>query len=183
MAKHLTISRPYAKAIFQIASADQQQQEWLQLLTGLSMMVKDPEAQHLLHNPLLDKDALGAFFFGLLEEMLPTLPDGMLEKAKNTIEFLVYEKRMEILPDITELYQRYIAEQQGLVELSVLSAHQLDDAQKNLIQVALEQRFNSKVSVEFSLDKSLIGGLLIRTGNWVMDGSIRGKLSRLAEVL
>lgn len=183
MAKQLTIARPYAKAIFEVALADQQAVVWLQVLMGLALVVKDPQMVSVIHNPKFAREQLLELLLGIAKAMVPNLSAALLTQLNNTLALLVDAKRLEIIPDIAELFQRYYAKHQGVVELSVLSSHVLDEAQQQGIKVALEQRFNSKVSVDFSQDESLIGGLLIRRGNWVMDGSIRGKLTRLAETL
>ena len=65
----------------------------------------------------------------------------------------------------------------------MLSASELSDEQKQKMIEVLKRRFDSEVSVNFSEDKTLIGGAVIRSGTWVMDGSIRQKLLNLKDCL
>ncbi len=183
MAKNFTIARPYARAVFKEASEAHQLQEWLHVLQGLAMIAADPDVSRLLVNPkLLEKQVID-FFYDLIQKLAEQFVQPISEKAHNFLAILCSDKRLTLLPDIALLYQSMLAEREGIVKVEVISAQALEAAQQNKMQKALEDRFKSKVSVDYRQDQSLIGGVLIRAGNWVMDGSIKGKLAKLGDSL
>ncbi len=183
MAKHYTIARPYAKAIFEQAASDGQLETWLLALQGLAIIAKDDRVIRMWHDPKVNGAAINDLFYQLSESCVGDVTKKLGDKLKNLVALLVMEKRLEILTDISELYHGLLIKHQGVVEVEVISAFSLNDAQKKQFYSALEKRFSSKVSIEFKEDEALIGGSLLRSGNWVLDGSIRDKISRLGESL
>ncbi len=183
MAKHYTIARPYAKAVFEQAKADDQLETWSSVLQGLALTANDEQVIHLWHNPKVDDHVLNDLFFQVCLSSMKDLTGKLGDRLKNLIAVLVMEKRLEILPDIRDMYHRLLAAHKNIVEIDVISAFELDDAQQKQFYAPLEKRFNSQVSITFKEDKALISGALLRSGNWVLDGSIRGKINRLSETL
>ena len=90
---------------------------------------------------------------------------------------------MTALPDVAELFAEFKAEYDKEIEVDVISATPLVAAQQESLVAALEKRFARKVKLNCSEDASVVGGLIIRSGDTVIDGTIRGKLSRLATTL
>ena len=76
-----------------------------------------------------------------------------------------------------------LAEQQQFTDVEMISAFELDDAATDKLVAALKKRLGTEVNVTTSVDQSLIGGVLVRAGDTVIDGSVRGRLNRLAEQL
>ncbi len=181
MARHLTIARPYAKALFSTAQTADQLQKWNELLQSLGQLMADRNVLYLMANPKLSQAQLISLVCEVAEKLTPDLPDDMKEKLQHLITLLVSAKRLEVLPDIALLYQRLLAEYKGIVEAEVVSAFPLDESVHQDFYTMLEKQFNSKVTIEFNHDESLIGGALIRAGNWVLDGSIKDQLNRLSE--
>ena len=99
------------------------------------------------------------------------------------MSLLLEEKRLSSVNDINKLYHNLLAEYKKVIEVTVYSAMPLNEAQQATFYKSLEKRFASKVSIEFQEDPLLIGGALVRSGSWVLDGSIRGKVARLDEIL
>lgn len=175
MAHFYTIARPYAKAAFEEAKASNQLTRWADFLKQASLVTSDPQAHALLVSPELTADQWIKFFVDTLK---------ITEKSLiNFIEVLAKNKRLNLIPDIAQLFLQFLAAEQGRVDIEVFSAADLTDQQKQNLQKALEQRFKAKIHIAYLQDPSLIGGALVRSGNWVMDGSIKGKLARLSESL
>src|SRR5690606_18202377 len=92
-------------------------------------------------------------------------------------------KRLDLLPAIAEMYEQLKAEQEKLVEVEVISAFTLSQEQQDKLAKALSARLSREVRLNASEDASLIGGVVIRAGDLVIDGSVSGKLAKLAEAL
>ncbi|HLD16846.1 MAG TPA: ATP synthase F1 subunit delta, partial [Coxiellaceae bacterium] len=101
----------------------------------------------------------------------------------NFLQLLADNKRLNVLPDIDVLFKEFLAEEQRIEYVSVVSAAPLSQAIKRDLEEKLKARFKSEVNVEYSEDKALIGGAIVRTNRWVMDGSIRGKLAKIRDSL
>ena len=183
MAKHYTIARPYARAVFKQAVGDGQLEEWSSLMQGLVLIAKDTRVIQMWQDPKVTNKALIDLFCQVLESSLSEVTKPLGDKWKNLIALLVAGKRLVILGDIDDLYHKFLAEYRNIIAVDVISAYPLNDAQQKRFYVALEKRFASKASIDFKRDEDLIGCVLLRSGNWVLDDSIRSKVSRLGESL
>jgi F-type H+-transporting ATPase subunit delta len=183
MAEKLTIARPYAQAVFEQALAERGLEEWEQLLHSCATIAEDPAAKALFDNPLVSGEQLRALFMHVTEKALAKLPAARAPEFKNFLTVLIKENRLAVLPEIFFRYQRLMAAQHELKEVIVTSAYPLDANRRESLTVSLANYLHSKVAVDFREDSSLIGGAIIRCGNWVMDGSIKGKLQRMRDNL
>lgn len=182
MANYTTIARPYAKAIFQQAVADDRLEQWSLVLRGLALITKEAQLVQLYGDPSVTSDVMVELIYDTLMAAAQDAVTGLSDKLKNFLSLLLEEKRLIAAADISTLYHKFVAEYKKVIEVEVVSAMTLSDEQRKAFHDSLEKRFASKVSIEFQQDESLIGGALVRSGNWVLDGSIRGKVSRLSEV-
>lgn len=183
MADQLTIARPYAQAIFNQAVADGRLEQWLVVLQGLALIVSDTKMKALFEDPEVSTDQINALIYDTLKQACSDAVIGLADKLKNTLSLLAEEKRLVLAPEVEILFHRLLADHQKRVELDVYSAVLMDEAQQAEMIKAMEKRFDSKVTITFHEDKTLIGGALVRSGNWVLDNSIRGKMARLEELL
>lgn len=179
MAENLTIARPYAKAVFEQALGDHGVSEWEQILQALAATAEDTQVNNLLDSPGVEAQQWLALFTRVVEKLHPSLAAKRQTELKNFLTILIEEKRVKVLPEILSRYQNLVAAQQELKEVLVTSAFPLDGARQQNMTESLARYLNSKVAVEFQIDPSLIGGVLIRSGSWVMDGSIKGKLQAM----
>lgn len=183
MAEKLTIARPYAKAVFEQALADRSLEDWEQILRVLAAVAGDKQMSGLLDNPLIEDQQLLTLFAAVTEKMLPKLSATRHQELKNFLMTMIAEKRLTVLPEILHRYERLMAAEQELKEVTVISAFPLNAERRQSMTAALTKYLHSKVTVDFQEDASLIGGAIIRAGNWVMDGSIKGKLQSLRDNL
>lgn len=91
--------------------------------------------------------------------------------------------RLKVLPDVLEQFIQLRAALEATVEVEVTSASALSDEQLAKISAAMEKRLSRKVKLNCKIDKSVMAGVIIRSGDTVIDGSVRGRLERLADVL
>jgi F-type H+-transporting ATPase subunit delta len=176
MADKNTLARPYAKAAFEYALSEGKLVDWSAMLSLVAEAASNKEVAALLLNPSLNSDAKAEI---LLEICAAKIDD----QSRNFIKLLSEKSRLPLIPVIAEIYEAFKAEQEKSVEAQVISAFELSAEQQQLLVDALRKRLNREVSLKVEIDKRLIGGVVIRTGDLVIDGSLRGKLAKLAESL
>jgi len=176
MAELSTLARPYAKAAFVHAKAAQQLSAWSAMLHLAAQLASDARVKALLNSPAQTSALKAAQFNQMAAEAF--------DKAQqNFIGVLAENRRLLLLPQIFEQFELYRAEQEKSLDVQVFSAFALNDAQQEQLKTVLSKRLAREIRLELIEDKSLIGGVLIKAGDTVIDGSIRGKLEKLAEAL
>jgi len=173
MADRLTIARPYARAAFEEARADGGLGDWSNALAVAAEVVKDPRVGSLLGNPRVTPEELAELVNGIAGAKLG-------EEWANFVRTLADNHRLGYLPEIATLFNTFKDAAEGVADVTVSSASALDAAQQKKLSAALEQRLRRKVRLHYELDPSLIGGAVLRTGDLVIDGSIRSRLERIA---
>lgn len=175
MSESITIARPYAKAIFEQALAEKQFALWSNVLTILAEAVLMPEAGQFINNSTSTTEQHRELF----QSVLPV--DN--EQVNNLIALLAANKRLLLLPEIRALYEAQRALQEKTLEVDVISYSELSDAQQQQLADALGQRLERQVTLNIKIDPSLLGGAIIQAGDFVIDGSVRGKLQKLSASL
>jgi F-type H+-transporting ATPase subunit delta len=176
MAEILTIARPYAQAAFLFADSHQALKEWSGMLEFLAVVAADPEMAGLFDNPHMTETQLAELFIGIGADRLN-------DNCHNFIRLLAENRRLKFLPEIATLFeiQRRDAEQSIRAEL--ITAFPATAVQQAAVTAALKQRFGRDIELESTTDATLLGGAIIRAGDLVIDGSVRGKLERLGNSL
>lgn len=170
MAEVATIARPYAEAIFALADKAGSLGAWSDALASLALVARAPELVQLYGNPKVSSAQLADLFSAAGE--LPA-------EARGLVATLTENKRLEALPAIAEQFEALKAEREGAVDAHIASAYALEGAELASLVVDLERRFKRKIRPHVSVDQSLIGGALVRVGDQVIDGSVRGKLEAM----
>ncbi|MGP9765168.1 F0F1 ATP synthase subunit delta [Halomonas sp. AOP13-D3-9] len=176
MAELLTVARPYAKAAFEYARDHEALDSWSQALSFLSVAVADDSVRHRLNSPKLASDQK----VSLLVELIPEQQDEALQRF---LTVLADQGRLMVLTSIADQFEHLRAEHEQRVDVAVTSAYKLTAAQKTKLANALKKRLNREISITTQVDKSLIGGVILRAGDTVIDGSVRGRLNRLSDAL
>ena len=173
MAEAATIARPYAKAAFMSARDSKSLADWsraLQVSAGMSLNARIAE---LLTDPAFGEHKVVEMFAGLGGEKIEA-------QWQNFVRLLAENKRLELLGQITVQYELLRAQFENELDVVVTSAVALSDAQKTTMAASLKKRFKRDVRMTNAVDPSLLGGAVIRAGDQVIDGSIKGRLQRLA---
>lgn len=176
MAEAITIARPYAAAIFDIARDKNATADWSALLAIFAQCAEDPAVQTAVSNPSVSDEQAVTLFSDIAGDL-------MIEDARHTLQLLAQNNRLLIMADIHTLFESMRAEAEQSITADVVSARPLTDAQKDKIAAALKQRLGRDVILEDSVDESLLGGAVIRAGDLVIDGSALEKLNRLASAI
>lgn len=176
MAELTTLARPYAKAVFAEASEKTTLDAWSNDLTMLAAYAEDTAMAEILVHPSLTSDKQA-------QALLSVCGDKLSAAANNLVTVLAENKRLILLPEIASLYEEMKAALENTVDVVVTSAKELSSDQADTLAAALKARLNSEVRLSSEVDESLIGGAIIRAGDLVIDGSVTGKLSKLAEAM
>lgn len=176
MSELTTTARPYARALFELASDAGTLTEWSETLAFLGALVSNEEVRALLDSPAMTKQAAA--------DAVIKLSDGKLDdKAENLVRQLAEYGRLEVLPEISSLYEAMKDEAECVVEAVVTSAQELSDEEKDAIASALKKRLGREVKITTEIDESILGGAIIRAGDLVIDGSIQGRLKNIQHAL
>jgi F-type H+-transporting ATPase subunit delta len=176
MAERATIARPYAKAAFEYARDANAFSRWSQGLGLAAQIVADSRVASLTKSP----EWSAADLAGLITEVAgPALDAGL----RNFVHVLAENHRLSLLPEIAAHYEVMRAAAENSIDVQVTSAVPLDAAQAAKLEQALSTRLKRKVRVQTSVDPTLLGGAVVRAGDLVIDGSLKGRLERLATEL
>lgn len=176
MAELTTLARPYAKAVFAEASEKGALDAWSADLALLAACVADADMAKVLVHPSLTAQQQA-------QALTDVCGDKLNEAAKNLVAVLAENKRLMLVPEIAALYEELKAQLQNTVDVVVTSAFGLSNEQADKLAQALKAKLQCDVRLTSEVDESLIGGAIIRAGDLVIDGSVTGKLSKLAEAM
>ncbi|MBL4608068.1 MAG: F0F1 ATP synthase subunit delta [Pseudomonadales bacterium] len=176
MAEITTIARPYAKAAFQFALEQKALDQWSIMLGFVAIVTSDEQMSVVLQSPSMTSQQKA-------EVIISIDPERLDAKGKSFIFLLAENDRLELLPTISELFELLKAEQEKTVEVTITTAYDLASDEADKLAKSLKNRLGREVQISSKVDKSLIGGLIVRAGDMVIDGSVRGKLAKLGESL
>ena len=176
MLEKITIARPYAQAVFEYARENNEVAQWSDLLQFLKLIVSDRDMQQLMHNPRVSERQL--------EELLAELcGDRLTDSGRNFIRILIDSDRLQYAVQINELYEAMRFEAEGKARVEVYSAYPLEAEQEQRISRAMARRLDKEIVISSVTDGKLIGGVIIRAGDSVIDASIRGRIDELRNEL
>jgi F-type H+-transporting ATPase subunit delta len=171
-----TLARPYAEAVFRLAQEQKNLAGWSEMLKLASAVATDPQMHSLMDNPRVPRSRFVEFFLDVLGKKVGI-------EGANFIRLLAENHRVQLLPEIAALYEELRASAEARVEAEVVSATAIGAEQLKTIGAALKARLGRDVNLATRIDPSLVGGIVIRAGDLVIDGSVRGKLKALANYL
>lgn len=176
MAENVTLARPYAEAAFDLARAANALPAWRDALMRMAAVAADPAMHDVIGNPRLKASQLTQLFQDVVGNSLSS-------EQKNFVRILVDNERLQVLPEIRDLYVELKNEHDGVKDAHITSAFPMDDAAVKKLVAELEPRFKCKLRASVKVDPELIGGVKIAVGDEVIDASVRGKLATMAQAL
>jgi F-type H+-transporting ATPase subunit delta len=174
MAERITTARPYAKAIFALARTGNSLAATSQGLQRGATVVADPQVHGLLGNPHVTSAQLADLVNGIA---------GLDESGRNFVSLLAQNRRLGFLPEIAALFEQMKTEVENAVDVEVLAAATLSPDQEKRYAAALQKKLGRQVRLHTRVDGSLLGGAVLKAGDLVIDGSLKGRLERLATEL
>ena len=173
MEERSTLARPYANAVFKIASAEDGLDRWSEQLAFLASVTADGTMKGLLADPRIEHERLA--------ELVVDIAGGRLtENGQNLVRVLAANGRLGLMDEIVRLYELERALAQRTERVRVISAYAVNAKFQTLIKEAMAKRLGCEVELETQTDRTLIGGIIIRAGDMVIDASLRGRLNSLA---
>lgn len=176
MAELSTVARPYAKAAFEFAQQTNQIANWSSMLGFAAQLASDAGFAAFLARPTLTTQQQAELF-------LQATGDALTPEARNFVSYVIANKRLAALPAISSLFEGLKADAEQSADVDVTSAFTLTDAQQAALTQDLMRKLGRQVKLSTQVDASLIGGVVVRSGDLVIDASVRGRLSRLAAAL
>ena len=174
--KQTILARRYAKALFSVGKEQSTYEKYNEALQALSALYETtPAVADALTNPLYPMEIREKVMAGIVKSIAADTVMG------NFLNLLVQKKRAEILPEIAEEYQIMVDEEQNISHGSVISAVELSDELQAKIRATLEKLTGKKVELSVSVDPSIIGGMIAKVGDLVLDGSIKAQLAGLKD--
>jgi F-type H+-transporting ATPase subunit delta len=176
MAEISTIARPYATAVFNFANESKGLSNWSDTLVLLSAVIQDEHIKSIIEDSkVLDSDR---------EDLILNVCKGKLdENGSNFVKLLVENKRLLILPEISQFFEELKADAEGLIEAEIIMAEKPNQKTVDDLLKSLEKKFNKKIEGKVVIDKNIIGGTKIVVGDSVIDASVRAQLDNLAFTL
>jgi F-type H+-transporting ATPase subunit delta len=176
MAELSTLARPYAKAAFQYALEKGALAQWSGQLATVAAVTAADGMEAVLDNPSLTAGQQAQ----LVNDVCG---DELIGEVKNFVAILADNKRLALLPEISAQFELFKANHEKSVDVEVVSAFDLEEATAMRLAEVLGKKLEREVKVSTSTDRDLLGGVLIRAGDLVIDGSVRGRLNKLAEAM
>ena len=173
MAERITTARPYAKAIFALARKGDTLAATSAGLMRAAETVADPRVRALLGSPHVTAVQLADLVSGVAGSSLD-------ENSRNFVSLLAQNRRLGFLPEIAALFEQMKAEVENAVDVDVIAATRLTPGQESRYAAALQKKLGRQVRLHTKVDGSLLGGAVLKAGDLVIDGSIKGRLERLA---
>ena len=167
-----TTARRYAEAAFDIARRDDTVERWLGQLERVAQALVDPATVRRLENPhiaLADRHAA----------LMTLFEPGTVPQLSNLLGLILRRRRLEAMPNIAREFRRLYNRQAGIVEATATSAAELDRREVDSLRARLEQITGGRVELQLRVDPQLLGGVQVRLGDTLIDGSVRGRLERL----
>lgn len=175
MSELTTVARPYAKAAFDFAVEANAVDSWLEMLTFAAEVTRNETMTGFLASSKSAEEVQN-FFIQVCGEQLN-------EQGQNFIKVMAENERLLVLPQVVAEFSRLRAELAQEISVDVASAVKLTAEQVTTLSAALEKRLALKVKLNCTVDATVVSGLVIKAGDMVIDGSVRGKLDRLASTM
>ena len=176
MAELATLARPYANAVFDLAKANGALDQWSRMLSFLAAASSEEKVRQMLDSPDVSAEVKA-------RRLTELCGDELNDRARNLVGLLARNKRLDVIEEIAEQFEARKAEEERILDVEVVTAYELSPEQSQKLKSALARKFEREVNLTGRVDDQVIGGALIRAGDTVIDGSLRGRLEKLAESL
>ena len=173
MADFTTAARPYANAVYDIANETGSLDSWSDALANLAAVVSDAQISDLLDSPETGKAEKAQL-------VLQVLCDNLDQQQQNLVKLMAENGRLKLMPDVVEQYEVARAKAENKIEAEVISAFELTAEQTSELVNTLKNKLGCEVTVTTTINESLIGGVIIKAGDTIIDASMKSQLDSLA---
>jgi len=172
MSELLTTARPYAKALFKTAREQNMIDAYFDMLKNLLTVVSDKNVSKILSNDSYDSKYKSSLITDILK-------DSSNEHFNRFVNLLIDNARIDVVHEITNLYDIYLQEEKSQKTALIDTAFELDSNQITEIKKALEKRFDKKIEIKQNIDSTLLAGAVVKVDDLVIDGSYKEQLRKL----
>ena len=172
----ITLARPYAQAAYRQAEREDAVDAWSEGLELLAAVTGDPGLARLVADPRVPADRV-------TELVLDVCGEGLSASMANFVRVLGEGRRLGAGPEIARQYETERRRRAGRSAVEIVSAYGLEPAHVEMLAAAIGRRLGREITLETAVDESLIGGVVIRIGDSVIDASLAGRLRELAHDL
>lgn len=177
MAELVTVARPYAKALFEIAKETPvSSSNWDLFLRTLKELVLDEKVNNFIKVPDLVSQQVEDVLVDLVGHALKR---DLVQEERNFLKLICEEKRYDLLPSIYDDFNERLLAEQNIIRATIETAYELTETQEKMFVDALKRRFNQDVEITVTISPSLIGGAILKIDDLVIDGSILGRLNSM----
>ncbi len=173
MADFTTTARPYARAVYQQATQTSSVDAWGDALSLMAAVADNAVMVKILDNPQLGGEQKG-------EQLLKVIGDKLNAQQTNLIKLMAENGRLKTLSEVANQFEVFRAEAEGKVDAEAISAFALSEEQEKSIIATLKTKLGREITLTTSIDESLIGGVIIKAGDTIIDGSMKSQLESLA---
>jgi len=173
MSDFTTAARPYANAVYDLASEAGSLDSWSDALANLATVVADAQIADMLTSPGLGKEDKGRLVLEVLGDKL----DG---KQQNLVRLMAENGRLGLMADVRDQFEVARAQAENKVEAEVISAFELSNEQTEQLASTLKNKLGCDITLTTSVDPSLIGGVVVKAGDTIIDASMKSQLDSLA---
>lgn len=177
MADYISLARPYAQAAFEFALQEKQISLWAEQLEKLENILRNTTVAKVLDSPRYSGAQRAEIILALARDK------SFMAPFANFIKLLAENHRLFLVSGITQLFKEMVTEHEKILQAQVTSALKLDEAFLHNLNQTLNKKLGKTVKLHTQIDPNLLGGLIVRVGDLVLDGSVRGELSRLQQAL
>ena len=176
MSDFTTAARPYARAVYQHATETSSVESWGDALALMAAVAGEQAMKTILDNPQLGREQKATLLLQVIGDRLNAQQHGL-------IKLMAENDRLKALPEVVIQFEVYRAEAEGKIDAEVVSAFPLSDEQEQAIAVTLKKKLGREITLTTTTDESLIGGVIIKAGDTIIDGSMKSQLESLALTL
>ena len=168
-------ARRYAEAAFDVANGNGSLDDWEEELAAVAAILAEPSLNRAFTSPVVPRERK--------EELILNAFPEMEDMVRNFLVLLVRQDRLNLLPDILTTFRALLNEHRGIQVVEVTTSEPLEPSERDQVAARLAQHLGHQVVIETRVDPNIIGGLVARVGDKVLDGSVRGRLDRLRAAL
>ena len=175
MAELATLARPYAEALFQVASKGDLAQA-AQQLDALASVAGNPQLRQFADAPKVNDEQV----FDVVTSVANV---ALNDASKNLLRTVIGNGRLSVLPEIATQFHALVNARSGVSDAAIYSAFPIEPAQLTDVVAALEKRFARKLNASVALQPELIGGIRVVVGDEVLDTSVKARLEQMKAAL
>ena len=176
MIEPITLARPYARAAFEHARVAGELAQWQDALEQLAAVTRDNKVSVMLKSPSQTAQQRAENLAALIGDSLPA-------SVVNLLMIMADNGRLSLLPEVAALFEQFKQAVESTVTVVVTSAYPLSDDETRVLSETMTSKLDRSVTLTSETDPSLLGGAIIRADDLVIDGSVRGRLDKLAGAL